>query len=509
MTAESSTNAGELLPKRRRRSRSRSDVPASSRVAGSLRNIRLGSVVRTWRIARNTFKFSVRSTWLMTLPLWAIVLSAETDFLVLLNVNNISTGLFFTDQPVEVVDGRRPAAESVKKIVQALIYLLVLGLSVFHWRAIYRYFSSNPHWIVIVAYLFAGVLYSEEPTKVITNSILISIGLLIAVLFSHGQSVYTRYRNLYLAVFVPMFFLHICSVVLLFMYEPNIFGFLASGRRYGGMAGSPNTLGGSAVFGTWAAACIFFDKTVVGILRRFAIVGLMVFAFSIIVSGSGTALATILLMSSILLWMRMLASVKPLVRMLLNGFVVSVVAMTVLGVMIFFTPTELLVYFTDSLDKDVTLTGRTLLWEIAADAISAKPYMGWGFDSHGTVKSYSAYWIDHNHYHNGYLDVLLAGGWILFGLVCYNLGRFLFVFNRAFKREAKAFPLIMPFVILTVLNLSEYSLLRPLSPQWQIYVTIFVMLTFMPVEDRASRPVAASSRRGRRKRSGKGRAMRW
>lgn len=75
------------------------------------------------------------------------------------------------------------------------------------------------------------------------------------------------------------------------------------------------------------------------------------------------------------------------------------------------------------LGKDVTLTGRTYLWQLALEYLSNNYLFGYGFDTFWTsvidynkLTSFEIFW-DAPHAHNGYLDLLLDVG--LVGLLIY------------------------------------------------------------------------------------------
>ena len=327
------------------------------------------------------------------------------------------------------------------------------------------------------------------------------------MLFALGQE-NTRYRfeNLYMVVLLPLLALHLASFLLLFVYGVNIPAFLMSPERYGGLLGNPNTLGSTAVVGVWAAGCLALTRTSTRLRRRLAWASLAVFGFTIAISGSGTALATVMVLGVIMLWMRMLAAFTPAVRLGLNLTAAGLGGVVLLAILVAVTPAEVFLLFTDSLGKDATLTGRTELWKIARDAIAERPVFGWSFDTHESVKGIQTYYVRFNHYHNGFLDTLIAGGFWLLSLVLYNLVRFVFLFLSAFRKNPQVFPLIMPLAILIIHNLSEYSILRPLSQQWQVYLCGFVLLTWPMVSARKARRSAPLLKRKSQARS---RTVRW
>jgi hypothetical protein len=62
--------------------------------------------------------------------------------------------------------------------------------------------------------------------------------------------------------------------------------------------------------------------------------------------------------------------------------------------------------------KDKTFTGRTKIWEEGWRVFEMKPIAGWSFDSSASVLSRTS--LQTGQFHNGYLDLAVRGGLILF-----------------------------------------------------------------------------------------------
>ena len=469
---------GIEIGNKRSRSKRREDGTRQPKWESALSSVGLGFVVYliTKTVAGLHALFS--STFLLSLPFAVLLFIASTDFLVLTAVNDSVTQVFFDEVGLTIEDERRADVELLKTQVLEFVYFYILAFSLFHWRAVYGYFKAWRHWSLLLVCLLAGTLYSVDPVKVVTNTIIILIGLCTAVLFCRANADAWHHDAYYKTIFIPMLVLHVASFGIFFLYDIPFFEFLISSNRYGGLAGNPNTLGATVVLGYWAAISLIMSSTVSFRFRLCAIAALPLFFLHLAMTGSGTALVAVVLVTIAAFWLRILAFFKPNTRLVLNGSGLILFVLIVLATLISTTPTDLYLAFTTSLGKDQSLTGRTGLWDIARDAISQRPYFGWGFDSHASVKSVGTFDIPYNHYHNGFLDTLVAGGFLLLGIVFYNLTRFTRAFFLAFRRDATVFPLILPLIILLFLNFSEYSLLRPNSPIWQVYVLAFVMLTY-------------------------------
>lgn len=498
---------GIEVASRRARSKRRVDGTREPKWEAALRAVGLGFIVYVIVKVSEGLSGVFNSVFLLSLPFAVLLFLTSTDFLVLTAVNDSVSQIFFDEIGLTYEHARRAEVELLKTQVLEFVYWYVLLFSLFHWRVLYVYLITWRHWGVLIACLAAGALYSIEPTKVGTNTALILIGLCTAVLFSRANAETYHYDAFYKAIFIPMLLLNVASFGIFFLYDTPLLEFLLSSRRFGGLAGNPNTLGATIVLGYWAAMALVLSSTVSIRFRLIAVAAIPLFLLHVVMSGSGTALVALVIVTIILFWLRILAIFKPSTRQILNVAGVLLIVIGFLGTLVSSTPAELYLAFTTSLGKDQSLTGRTELWDIAREAIRERPYFGWGFDSHASVKSVGSLTIKFNHYHNGFLDTLVAGGFSLMALLVYNMSRFARAFFLAFRKDSAVFPLILPLVILLFLNFSEYSLLRPNSPIWQIYVVAFVLLTYQQ-KDRLISRLAQGKKPTAARRSGK-RQLRW
>jgi exopolysaccharide production protein ExoQ len=149
--------------------------------------------------------------------------------------------------------------------------------------------------------------------------------------------------------------------------------------------------------------------------------------------------------------------------------------------------------------RSATLTGRTGIWRAVLGAIARHPWLGYGYDIFwnrpssdlaGVRFALQGYQIPHAH--NGYLDLLLAMG--MAGLVIFicsfvtNFWRAGRLFQAAEVRGAK-WPMFM-LLFIAVFNVAESGLLRPQTFLWIPYVTIYVSLSLMRLEQRQESPAA-------------------
>lgn len=133
------------------------------------------------------------------------------------------------------------------------------------------------------------------------------------------------------------------------------------------------------------------------------------------------------------------------------------------------------------MDRDVTLTGRTLIWASALEAIDNKPWLGHG---------YSAFWMgslgpsklivadvgwEAPHAHNGYLDVCLDLG--LLGLSIFLISMFGGIRSALKECQPRLTVTLWPILIVSmtlIYNLTETSLLKVNGLFWVLYVSALV-----------------------------------
>ena len=410
-----------------------------------------------------------------SLALGALLAYVAIDPLILLHPFDSETALRFAGDGGGSDDARRDAAQYLKAQAGIALYGLVALLSLVHLRAMLEFHRRSPHFALVLAVLLLGMAWSDAPVSVLTGTIQVAIGTQLAVLLAitrpRGASGLRALCTVLLATLVPI---HAAGLVLFVAYGFEPTPFLDGSARYGGLAGHPNGLGGQCVLGLWAALAVMLTHRDVRALRALALVGFVAFGFGLATSGSGTAIIASVLAASTTLAVHYTYRLSARAR---GGAVLGALLLGVLvcgGYAIAFTAQDFVGHVTGSVGKDATLTGRTELWATATTAISERPWLGWSFDDHATVKGVREFDIPFNHYHNGFLDTLVNGGVLLGALVLYELARFVTMyFSGARRREPL---LLIPLIVLVLLNLSEYSLLRPLSSFYVVFQCAWCLL---------------------------------
>ncbi|WP_044893578.1 O-antigen ligase family protein [Bacillus alveayuensis] len=138
---------------------------------------------------------------------------------------------------------------------------------------------------------------------------------------------------------------------------------------------------------------------------------------------------------------------------------------------------------TNILGKDITLTGRTVLWGILLDFIKNSPFFGYGYGVFwldGGYNFMSPYWSTlkffPQHGHNGYLDLALDGGISsLIIMVLILLSGLIKSYKLVQKtNDYKFFYLFTFLVTFMIYNLSESVLLKFNNLSWIMFITVII-----------------------------------
>ena len=461
--------------RRRRRRRAHAGTSLSGGAGGAGGGVHLRRRLRRFaRFARTLAALPAVASFALA----AFVVYVATDPLVVLHPFSVESTLRFAGSGAGIDDPRRDAAQYLKAQAGIGLYALVALLSLVHLRRVLDFHRRSPHFALVLAVLLLGMAWSDAPVAVLTGTVQVGIGTQLAVLFAITRPPdASGLRALCAVLLGALVAVHAAGLVLFVAYGFEPGPFLDGTLRYGGLAGHPNGLGGQCVLGLWAALALVLRHRDGRFLRGLAIAGFVVFGFALATTGSGTAIiATALtVIATLVVHFTYRLSARVRGAAVLGALLLGVVGSGTYALA--FTSQDLVEQVAGSVGKDATLTGRTDLWAAAAQAVSERPLLGWSFDDHQTVKAVPEFDIPFNHYHNGFLDTLVNGGALLGALVLYELARFLSMhFSAAGPRRRREPLLLIPFVVLVLLNMSEYSILRPLSLFYVVFQCAWCLL---------------------------------
>ena len=119
----------------------------------------------------------------------------------------------------------------------------------------------------------------------------------------------------------------------------------------------------------------------------------------------------------------------------------------------------------DILNKDLTLTRRTFLWEYAIQVISNNPILGIGFGEKNIIGVYER---EYSHPHSMLLDILVKGGVVLMTIFILILNNF----SKKFKKSKNIIIKNIIFLVIAVFLIGEVVN----SVQYKVFFWSFLVL---------------------------------
>jgi exopolysaccharide production protein ExoQ len=318
-------------------------------------------------------------------------------------------------------------------------------------------------WPVLLLMLFIGAstLWSYAPEKVFINTIH-NAGVMfiaIAAALHYRNSPWDFPRQLGIVVGINMLF-HLIAVLLIPAYAIDWQG------RWHGLAPHPNTLGALSFVVLWSnTAVIIFKKT-----KHYGLHFIFVLCAIMAMVGANS-MTTMLCSVFTIVTMLMIKNMQNLPPRQRIAFSVIASCFFLTPVIIFGTGLANIDDFLEMLGRDSQLTGRLSLWEIAAQAISEKIFLGWSFDDHVHLVRVSN--MSFPNFHNGLLDLAVSGGIVAVLLFLLALALTARDYFKSGKVGSEILPFSLSFLLTyMVYNFTEATLVSPRSQLWIIFLTL-------------------------------------
>lgn len=310
----------------------------------------------------------------------------------------LPTEWFVAYDPITPIDTGGNALPSV--IFLALGLLLSTRL-IGNWRIVGEAVRREPLVAFLIAVAFISLLWSPDAVQTFRRFGAFFVASLV------GYYLVVRYElgkiNRMLALVL------IAGTILNYLWVFGLpqFGVEASGEfNWTGITSNRNVLGRQAVLGALTFSIASREH------RSMRLIYLAFLALQlplVLGAGSKTSLASFVLTPILLVIYQMFRARKTLY----GAVAVSLGGAAIMGLAV---ATASLGTITKSLDRDVTLTGRTVLWEDLIAEGSAKPILGFGWEAFwgGWFSPSHDIWINNDWLpptaHNVYLDMFLALG---------------------------------------------------------------------------------------------------
>ena len=362
--------------------------------------------------------------------------------------------------------GTKASDNPIMRLIFFLTYIVIFFLIFARWKKV-LYLLRQDHFIwLLISITLASVLWSDTPQSTLMRGIAIAgtsmFGLYLA-------SRYTIKQQLHLLGW--MFGLAIALSLIYALVLP----------QYGLMGGTHA--------GTWRG--IYVHKNILGkVMVPSAIVFLLLTMAErqyrwLLALGLGLSVMLILLCTSLTSLVNLITILALFLgcHLLRYRYVLMVpcfLAIVFIGSSISLWLVSNAEPLLNSMGKDLTLTGRTELWQFVVEMIAKKPWLGYGY--HGFWQGWNsegAYvwrvvgW-EAPHAHNGLLDLLLHLG--LLGLVVFILGFLASVFRSLVclrtSRTPEFYWPILYLAYMVLANLTENTMLRRNDLFWVLYVAV-------------------------------------
>ncbi|MEQ1617362.1 MAG: O-antigen ligase family protein [Terricaulis sp.] len=332
------------------------------------------------------------------------------------------------------------------------------------WAAL----RSAPLLLALFALALASTLWSIDSSATLRRSAWLGLTMLFAFYLAWRYS----WREL-VEVLAGGFVALIAGSFALAILAPSIGRMVAEHPgAWSGLWTHKNSLGGIMALGVGVCAA----AAMVAPPRRklWTLAALAAFAL-VLLSTSMTALVAVLLGLGVMGVAR-LARRGPVAAVAALG---GLAAVLVLGAGALALAPEL---FVDLLGRDLTLTGRTDIWQAAAPAVSAQPWFGYGYYAFWLPEFGPAYWVREAvgwkvaSAHSSWLELSLGLGRVGVAVFALQLGATLMRGIGALGRADAGLWAPALLAVFALYTLSESHTLQANNLFWIIYVAVAARL---------------------------------
>ncbi|MUG96871.1 O-antigen ligase family protein [Scytonema sp. UIC 10036] len=354
------------------------------------------------------------------------------------------------------------------------VYLVTLLLILAQRRG-FMYVMKKDIWIwLTIAIATASVLWTIAPEITIRRAILLIGTTLFGVYLSLRYTLREQLELLSWALGIVVLSSIVFAIALPTYGLMTFQDFGSHEGSWRGVLTHKNLLGRIAVLSSIVFLCVALAQPILSRgYKWFPWIGYVLSIALIILSTSKTAAIVFVVMTAVM----------PLYRTWRNHYTqlvpVSIFALLVVGsaaILLF----DNLDFVASLVGRELTLTGRTDIWNAMLDLIWERPWFGYGlnavwrdWDNEATAYLWRTLGWECTYGHNGFMDLWIELG--LFGVFCF-LVSYITIYLRAVKwlQITKTIEGLWPLMYLTFLliyNISESTLLATNSIFWILYVS--------------------------------------
>ena len=331
------------------------------------------------------------------------------------------------------------------------VYIVTFALLGFRWPRTIAFLNTNKWLLVLLGLSVFSVSWSSVPSDSFRKAI--------ALIGSSGFALYLASRFTFdeqLKMFGWSYGISLfCSFLFVFLIPT--YGIMPNGS-WRGIYSQKNVMGQSMFVSFYTFYFLsFYAKKYQLLFKICCLLSIVMIVFG----QSVTSLMSVMFISATSQGLKLLSlkSKKAVLGILL--FLILVALMLFLIIINFNTILNLY-------DRDITLTGRTPLWESLWGYIQQKPWLGYGYGSFfsGSHRETDIIWQVHNwvppHAHNGFIQIWLYIG--IIGLAIFSIGYFNCMFNSLLKylvsKELKMLWIFLLLLYTIFFNLTEVSFIN-------------------------------------------------
>jgi O-antigen ligase len=341
--------------------------------------------------------------------------------------------------------------------VYLILFLMLLKRPLSSWRAV----TGDFFLLSLLCLMMASVAWSVAADVTVRRALGVIGTTFFAIYITWRYTPEERLTYLAWALL-----LNVAANALLLVVHPS----LAGSEGYAGIFSHKNTLGRMMSLST----LVFVLTAWVRGKPAYLLCAALSFGL-LIVARSSTALVVLVSVLSLIPLFRMLAQdvrgvvVVAIVAILLGGT----------GLLVAASHTQAVA---DILGKDVTLTGRTVLWRALVDMIARRPILGYGFNAFWSQEFGAGVSVDGwfpTQAHNGYIDLTLDFGLVGLTLFVAAIARGAARAVRYFRRQpmpANLWPLLY-LCFLAMYNASESTNMAAQSLFWMLFATALMSIS--------------------------------
>ncbi|MEO0807517.1 MAG: O-antigen ligase, partial [Cyanobacteria bacterium J06643_4] len=353
--------------------------------------------------------------------------------------------------------------------ISMALYAIAAGILLLHWQSVLGRFASNPQFLLIVLFIalvLASTQWSSYPNFTLRRSILITGATAFALFFSVRFDFIQQLKILAIALSATVL---ICLAFGLFLPTYGVMSLPPHVGAWRGTHMHKNHLGPQMAFVAIFLVAISSAKIFKGRAQLWLSGIILCAVFLTIASKSTTAVLALLTMGLIFMVCNVL---KLNYRYMVTIFSAIMLTAGAATVYLHSNIGTFLGYF----GKGTDLSGRTDIWPPIMTMISQKPLLGYGYEGFWRGEGSPAMFVwqvagwPSPHAHNGFLEILLAIGWV--GGLLF-LVSFLLTLSTSFKliRLTKMTCAICPVLVLVFImlnNITESNLFN--SDVWILYL---------------------------------------